>query len=97
VRRVGGGGGIGAGNDVDGRSSGAGEDKSRGDSGCDGGVEPGLMEKEKDASMERSSSTLRHSARRVNGIVPSTLHPVMFSSLVKAMSHDGLKHDMKCS
>ena len=94
VQRGGGGGGkIG----VACRLSGAGDGESGGDSGCKGGLEPGLKEKEKELSRERHSSTFRHGARRVKGIIPSTLHPAKFRSLSKAMYHAGLKHAMKCS
>ena len=77
-------------------SAGLGEG-SGGEEGCEGGREPGLEEKRKEESRERHSSTFFHSAWRVKGIIPSTLHPPMLSSLVNAMSHAGLKHFMKCS
>jgi len=47
--------------------------------------------------LRRHLSTFFHSAWRVKGIIPSTLHPTMVSSRVKAMSNDGLKHFIKCS
>ncbi len=65
--------------------------------GCEGLREPGLGEREKELSRRRHSSTFRHSAWRVKGIIPSPLHPAMLSYRVKAMSHAGLKHCIKCS
>ena len=97
--RSGGGGGSGADGASGGvpcRSSGDG-DESGGEEGNDDGREPGLGEREKELSRRRHCSTFRHSAWRVKGIIPSTLHPVMLRSFVKAISHAGLKHFMKCS
>ncbi len=44
-----------------------------------------------------SSSTFFHNAWRVKGIIPSIRHPFMLCSLLKAISHAGLKHFMKWS
>ena len=58
----------------------------------EGRREPGLEEVRKEESRERHSSTFFHSAWRVKGIIPSTLHPPMLRSLANAISHAGLKH-----
>ena len=56
---------------------------------------PGVVELE--AEFTSSSSTFFHKAWRVKGIIPSILHPTMLCSLVKAISHAGLNHFIKCS
>ena len=80
------------------RSSGDG-DGSGGEENCEGEREPGLVDMDMDKELSRrlQFSTFRHSAWRVKGIIPSTLHPTMLRSLVHAMSHDILKHFIKCS
>ncbi len=63
----------------------------------EGGV-PVVVELEADLEAITSSScTFFHNAWQVKGIIPSILHLVMVCSLLKAISHAGLKHFMKCS
>ena len=57
--------------------------------------EPGVVSLE--AAFTSSSSTFFHNVWRVKGIIPSIRHTAMLCSLVKAISHAGLKHFMKCS
>ena len=62
--------------------------------GVEDGRDPGGVELE---AITASSSTFYHNAWRVKGIIPSTRHPFVVCSLLKAISHAGLKHFMKCS
>ncbi len=86
--------------DADGESNGVGcrssgdGDESIGEEGSEGGREPGLGRMEKELSRRRYFFSFCHSAWRVKGIIPSTLHPAMLRSLVNTMSHAGLKHFM---
>jgi hypothetical protein len=59
---------------------------------ADDGREPMVVELEE----ESIYSIFLHSALRVEGIIPSTLHPDMCFRL-KAISHAGLKHPIICS
>jgi hypothetical protein len=57
--------------------------------------EPALVDRV--TKITSSSSNFFHSVWRVKGIIPSILHPVMLCSLLKAISHAGFTHFMKCS
>ncbi len=57
--------------------------------------EPGFVAFEADFTL--TSLTFFHNVWQVKGVIPSILHPIMVCSLLKAISHAGLKQLMKCS